>query len=92
VANKESRNQQVRLSYDEQGKSFLLGDGHDEIQRIITDLNKISQIKSPHMNMRNQPEPPTWNSPTNPGGNSMTQSSNVLPIYQAHRHHTQQLV
>jgi len=44
-------NQQVRLSYDDTSKSFILGGGqHGEIQRILSDLSKISQIKgsSPH--------------------------------------------
>mmetsp|Transcript_11170 Transcript_11170/g.20451 ORF Transcript_11170/g.20451 Transcript_11170/m.20451 type:complete len:232 (-) Transcript_11170:39-734(-) len=45
MAKRESNNQQVRLSYDEHEKSFVLGGGQDEIQRILTDLNKLSQIK-----------------------------------------------
>ena len=43
---KESANQQVRLSYDANDKSFVLGGGQDEVQRILADLSKMSQIKT----------------------------------------------
>ena len=45
TAKRESNNQQVRLSYDTNEKSFVLGGGQAEIQQILTDLCKISQIK-----------------------------------------------
>ena len=45
TAKRESNNQQVRLSYDTNEKSFVLGGGQTEIQQILTDLRKISQLK-----------------------------------------------
>lgn len=45
AAKRQCHNQQVRLSYDTNEKSFVLGGGQAEIQRILTDLCKISQIK-----------------------------------------------
>lgn len=45
MAKKESNNEQVRLSYDAHEKSFVLGGGQDEIQRILSDLSKMSHIK-----------------------------------------------
>ena len=43
---RQSQNHQVRLSYDAQGQSFVLGGGQDEIHRILADLSKMSQIKT----------------------------------------------
>ncbi len=45
AAKRKSNTQQVRLSYDANEKSFVLGGGQDEIQQILTDLCKVSQIK-----------------------------------------------
>lgn len=45
VAKRENDHQQVRLSYDANDKSFILGGGRDEVQRILSDLNKISQTQ-----------------------------------------------
>ena len=45
TAKRASNNQQVRLSYDTNEKSFVLGGGQAEIQQILTDLCKISQIE-----------------------------------------------
>ena len=40
---RECNNQQVCLSYDKSENSFALSGDQDEIQRILLDLNKISQ-------------------------------------------------
>ncbi|KAL3786510.1 hypothetical protein HJC23_010676 [Cyclotella cryptica] len=37
--------QQIRLSYDANDKSFVLGGRQDEVQRILSDLSKITQIQ-----------------------------------------------
>jgi hypothetical protein len=41
----ECNNQQVRLSYDTDENAFVLGGGQAEIQRILSDLCNISQLK-----------------------------------------------
>mmetsp|Transcript_11714 Transcript_11714/g.25280 ORF Transcript_11714/g.25280 Transcript_11714/m.25280 type:complete len:199 (+) Transcript_11714:969-1565(+) len=85
-AERESSNQQVRLIYDERGKSFVLDGGHDEIQRILTDLDKISQNKdqgsgyrspmiSPHMRKQH-----VVNNQHLPGGDDTTHNSYVPPM------------
>lgn len=42
----ECNNQQVRLSYDTDENAFVLGGGQAEIQRILSDLCNISQLKA----------------------------------------------
>ena len=42
---RECNNQQVRLSYDTDENAFVLGGGQAEIQRIMSDLCNISQLK-----------------------------------------------
>lgn len=55
IARKENsiqrQQQQVRLSYDPNDKAFVLGGDQDEIQRILSDLSKLSQL-------HNQPNEP----------------------------------
>mmetsp|Transcript_24358 Transcript_24358/g.50585 ORF Transcript_24358/g.50585 Transcript_24358/m.50585 type:complete len:620 (+) Transcript_24358:193-2052(+) len=42
-ANNDCERQQLHLTYDPDDKSFVMGGNQDEIQRILTDLNRISQ-------------------------------------------------
>lgn len=42
-ANDNCQRQQLHLAYDPDDKSFVLGGNQDEIQRILSDLNRISQ-------------------------------------------------
>lgn len=55
IARKENsiqrQQQQVRLSYDPNDKAFVLGGDQDEIQRILSDLSKLSQLH----NQSNEP-------------------------------------
>ncbi|KAL7545676.1 hypothetical protein ACHAWF_009025 [Thalassiosira exigua] len=45
LAKRQSNNQEVRLSYDANDKSFVLDGGQAEVQRILADLSRISQAK-----------------------------------------------
>ncbi|KAL9180782.1 hypothetical protein ACHAXT_011235 [Thalassiosira profunda] len=45
TAKRKGASQEVRLSYDADEKSFVLGGGQDEITRILADLNRLSQAK-----------------------------------------------
>ena len=49
VSRKESnqRQQEVRLSYDNDKNSFILGGNQDEVQKILSDLSNISKLQSP---------------------------------------------
>lgn len=40
-----TKQQPVRLSFDAQEKSFVIDGDHDEVARILSDLNKISAAK-----------------------------------------------
>ena len=66
----ESNNQQVRLSYDANAQSFVLGGGSgDEIKRILSDLSKISQIKGPGETEEQQQQPIPSPQPPHPMAN-----------------------
>ena len=47
MSNRESNNQQVQLSYDASGKSFVLGGEQGEVNRILGDLSKLSHVRGP---------------------------------------------
>lgn len=71
-------NQQVRLSYDANAQSFVLGGGSgDEIKKILSDLSKISQIKGPG-DTNNSPHMPI---PSPQPSHPMTSMNNACSPY-----------
>ncbi len=63
---RERNNQQVCLSYDKHENSFALSGDQDEIQRILSDLSRISQGTTPPIKVCPQPSRTSNNTPPIP--------------------------